>query len=1003
MMNDSVFKIKIEKLKGIGAISMEKNTPYTLMEHLKYLSEKNEDFKSLYSSWNIDYGVIKDAISCINMNFPHYSKHDESHSKTILRNVEMILGEDRIKELSQTDKWMLIICSYIHDIGMVYFNSEINEVWKSDEFRRYLYNLKDKNEDKDLKEASIRIVELEEILKKSKIEISESIYGVTPLKIRADITLLLADYFRPKHGKRSMSFTQNKDIRNSFGYLISKSIPERLKSLVGDICLCHSCDFKEMMDKLKEESDGIGTDKVHPRFIASMLRLGDLLDLDDGRFNEFQRQIFGKNHSHISNVHEKKHASIRHLLISPEIIEIEADCENHEVYRETRRWFAWIEKELENLSSRWADIVPKDISGKPLKKGKIKVFLEGEQDRYEQHDLKFKISNEKAFEIIEGSSIYNSKYVFVREVIQNAMDASKIQMWLDIKSGMYDFLFKTKKLGDLELEYEKYLEILKSEDYDSSFPFYIPNQIYDNYKISIKLEKRINKDTKKAKIIFKIEDNGVGISCDRVKKIACVGERWKKDDKYRNVIESMPYFLKPTASFGLGLQSIFMLTDKFEILTKSEGEDLKKIVFENARESNGYISIIKKLLEHDINNFNKRRNGSIVVIEIEENYSDESLDFECENLLNIKEKIKNYVGKNFILQENEVDDKELENEIITIYKPVIINNNLSYIIERKEYVELVKEKELSIFAEIENNKLYVYIYDCKYEFCMKLSFINEKSGSIIKYRSIDVLNKYFNIVYSISGIVPWVELDILSSQAKEYLFMSRDEFKDSYVYGKYSELINNRFREIVSLLWEKIYDKLESKFKNIEANQKMIFYLFIIENLKFNKLKKYIGDIKEKIRNIEDSYNMTICEFLNYKYLKISELLEKDIIFGKQFSREQYVKKQNYNNIMYLEDYNFVIDSNKIKKYGSLRLHKFIKTIYKEYPIKLCKSKPIYSYLINSLNTNYKENFNEKNIIDGILTRIILNYNKYDTEERYLLINDNLIKNFYDKEKNMNI
>ena len=52
-------------------------------------------------------------------------------------------------------------------------------------------------------------------------------------------------------------------------------------------------------------------------------------------------------------------------------------------------------------------------------------------------DLRFSISPEKAFEVIEGANIYEDKFVFLREVIQNALDACKVQMWRDISENRY--------------------------------------------------------------------------------------------------------------------------------------------------------------------------------------------------------------------------------------------------------------------------------------------------------------------------------------------------------------------------------------------------------------------------------------------------------------------------------------------------------------------------------------------------------------------------------------
>mgnify|MGYP005944091289 CR=1 FL=1 len=38
------------------------------------------------------------------------------------------------------------------------------------------------------------------------------------------------------------------------------------------------------------------------------------------------------------------------------------------------------------------------------------------------------------------------KFVFIREVIQNALDATKLRLWQDLKNGMYDFAIKRKEV-----------------------------------------------------------------------------------------------------------------------------------------------------------------------------------------------------------------------------------------------------------------------------------------------------------------------------------------------------------------------------------------------------------------------------------------------------------------------------------------------------------------------------------------------------------------------------
>ena len=68
--------------------------------------------------------------------FPNYSRHDASHAQTVLHNIELILGEQRIKRLSATDCFILLHTVYIHDIGMTITAAEREEIITNEKFIR---------------------------------------------------------------------------------------------------------------------------------------------------------------------------------------------------------------------------------------------------------------------------------------------------------------------------------------------------------------------------------------------------------------------------------------------------------------------------------------------------------------------------------------------------------------------------------------------------------------------------------------------------------------------------------------------------------------------------------------------------------------------------------------------------------------------------------------------------------------------------------------------------
>ena len=158
--------------------------------------------------------------------------------------------------------------------------------------------------------------------------------------------------------------------------------------------------------------------------------------------------------------------------------------------------------------------------------------------------------------------------MFLREVIQNALDACKIQMWRDISENRYRSWIAKESVNNLQ-------------------PFQIKNDVFENYGVDVILRKY---DENHFKVI--ISDNGIGISAEQFKKICNVGVSYSGDKKRSEEVENMPLWLRPTAGFGIGLQSIFLIADEFEIYSKAAGNDgiYAKVT---SRRKNGYVQISK--------------------------------------------------------------------------------------------------------------------------------------------------------------------------------------------------------------------------------------------------------------------------------------------------------------------------------------------------------------------------------------------------------------------------
>src|SRR5262245_12228520 len=108
-----------------------------LIQHLRMKSEEHLHLKLLQSQWNFDEELIPKALQNVATIFPHYSRHDASHSRQILINIERLLGET-LNSLTATDTWLLLEAAYWHDIGMIVTADDITKDLQSSAFKQYV-------------------------------------------------------------------------------------------------------------------------------------------------------------------------------------------------------------------------------------------------------------------------------------------------------------------------------------------------------------------------------------------------------------------------------------------------------------------------------------------------------------------------------------------------------------------------------------------------------------------------------------------------------------------------------------------------------------------------------------------------------------------------------------------------------------------------------------------------------------------------------------------------
>ncbi len=574
-----------------------KKVHLTIEGQLEYYYQKDQHTERneiLWHAWCQNKRWLSQLLETTMGSFPAYSRHDESHAKNVLHNIEMILSEKRIKELSASDCFMLLHTVYIHDIGMVITYEEREAIVNNDKFIDMIKEMEDEND--PVFQRAIKALQRQNYDYEGESDKEEQLKKLylDKLAVYYAILHLIATFRRPEHGDLSNERLEEWTLKSEklgSGFSMA-GIPQRIFLWIAKCAGLHTASTFEHIMELPQEDNGFASDYLHPRFVAVLLQLGDILDMDNDRFHPLTRECIGAM-PELSKRHYEKHQAIRRLYIKRDKISIEADCASQEALRLVRKECDMLKDILTEAGYYWSQICPEKFSGSLPTIESVKLYLQGFQIPEELVTTQFKISQKKAFAILEGANVYKDQFVFLREFLQNAIDASKIQYWNEcVRTRGY---FKDK--DDMKGMSPDQLEELLSTNI---FPIEIEMEIakQDEKKDIVPIEKEdiaaLRRGEKNDLVIYgvkvRIKDFGTGIDKESIKCIASVGDSRKRE---RYIIQEMPEWLKPTAEFGIGLQSAFILTNTFKCNTFTRSNEKYEITFSTVKSNyyEGFINV----------------------------------------------------------------------------------------------------------------------------------------------------------------------------------------------------------------------------------------------------------------------------------------------------------------------------------------------------------------------------------------------------------------------------
>lgn len=200
---------------------------------------------------------------------------------------------------------------------------------------------------------------------------------------------------------------------------------DRIKLAVQFACEAHGMEIQDVYNSSTyQKRDKIDSDKVRYAVLASLLRIGDLMDLDSNRVNEFALSSFSPGFSGISREHNTRHLNVQKYFYDETTLEIEVLAENIEQFRIWSEWLGYMKNEILHINSYLSQYgirfpVP------------VTTIHGGENANFEVEEIRFEIDDSGGIWKLLSQSIYTDALDFLRELVQNAIDATLFKLYSD--------------------------------------------------------------------------------------------------------------------------------------------------------------------------------------------------------------------------------------------------------------------------------------------------------------------------------------------------------------------------------------------------------------------------------------------------------------------------------------------------------------------------------------------------------------------------------------------
>ena len=299
--------------------------------------------------------------------------------------------------------------------------------------------------------------------------------------------------------------------------------------------------------------------------LAILLRIGDLMDLEEQRVCEFNMHMNLEYYNNpVSLVHNRRHLDDITYNYSPSKITVSVLTDDREKYKVWSQWLEYLDEEIMYANTHYLIGENSDFFRNYKLPEVIKCVKPSENAKFAVEEIRFQVDDTGALWDIITKSVYTNEFDYIRELIQNAIDATLLKIYLDDKEN---------------IEYQS------------------PRSWHCNDKVMIAYSQKEG--------TLWVEDYGTGMNENELSNYL-----FKTANSGYKYMKKREFMFPAIAKFGIGFVACLTKADKIQILTQTQSDNGINAEIE----SKSTIAFIEK-------NIQRACQGTTVILHVKEKYS----------------------------------------------------------------------------------------------------------------------------------------------------------------------------------------------------------------------------------------------------------------------------------------------------------------------------------------------------------------------------------------------